>query len=133
MEQNQWGRETAPPIRHRPPNPDPFNLRWVAVELAESVLRHLRDPHRRRDPSLSGSGRPERVEWMPDEGFTPLQLAWVSLQIEDYCSRRGRPIVLVDRRYPPPAPTPGELLASSMSRLPALPPTAGGLMPPAKA
>lgn len=132
MENSQWGRETAPPVhRHRKPHPDPFNLRWVAVELAESVLRHLRDPHRRRDPSLIGSGRPERVEWIPDQGFTPLQLAWMVLEIENYCAKRGRPVQLVDRTNPP-TPTPGELLAATMKLLPALPPTAGGLVAPAK-
>lgn len=118
-----WPRETAPPIHRHHHNgiSDPFGQRWLAEHLAKSILE------RPCDPKLKG--RPERVPCRLDPMFSQLANAWMAAEIEDYCARRGRPIVLVEMPADPPTPTPGELLAATMTKLPALPPTAGGLLP----
>lgn len=92
--------------------------------VVRSVLAHPCDPRLK--------GRPERLPCYPDPGHSPMVQAWIIAEIEHRCAKRGRPIVLVRLDLSPPTPTPGELLASSMSRLPALPPTAGGLCLPVK-
>ena len=125
MNQDQWARETTPPIRHRPPNPDPFGLLWLAEHLAKLILERPCDPRLK--------GRAERIPCRMDPSCSPLVTAWIIAEVENYCAKRGRPVVLASMDRLPLPPSPGELLASSMSRLPALPPTAGGLVAPAKA
>ena len=123
--QDQWTRETTPPLHRRSqmPDPDPFGLRWLAEALVQHHLESPRDPSQ-RDPC-------PKVPWIPDSSYSPLQTAWLEREMESICSKRGRPMQLVRvDSFDPPTPTPGELLASSMSRLPALPPTAGGLTSP---
>lgn len=117
MNQNQWGRETAPPI-HR----DPHRLRWVADWMIRQVAEH---PH----PS------PRRIQWIPDPSFTPQEVSWLRSVVEDAYLASGQVVLLQRAEEPerPFPPTPGELLAASMRDLPALPPTAGGLCPPQKA
>jgi len=97
-------------------------LDWVAHWAADLALG--------RKPPKSG---PQVVPWMPDPSWGPRAVAWVEARIVALCLWRGRHVILERMPpQPPPPPTPGELLASSMTELPALPPTAGGLCPPAK-
>ena len=115
MRRNQWGRETTPPIHRQPP---PSELRWLADWMVQQVMDHPGTP-------------PKKVQWIPDPSYPPEAMVWLQTEVEAECLRRGLTVILQMQDQPerPMPPTPGELLAASMTKLPALPPTAGGYLP----